>query len=350
MSRVQKSDWGKTPQGKTVEVYTLTNARGMVAKVMTWGATLTELHVPDRAGKLADVVLGFDTFEPFLTKSPYFGCTTGRVANRIANGRFTLGGKEYTLATNNDPNHLHGGIAGLDKRLWEASILPSTKGAAVLFKYTSPDGEEGYPGALAIAVTYTLTETNELIVDYHATTTATTPVNLTNHAYFNLAGAGNGTILDHKLELRAGHYTPVDETGIPSGEIRSVKGTVMDFTTPMAIGIRIDKLAGEPGGYDHNYCLDNQDGDLALAARLVEPNSGRVLEILTTEPGIQLYTGNFLDGSITGKDGVTYLKNYAVCLETQHYPDSVNQPNFPSTILAPGATYTQTTVHRFSAK
>jgi aldose 1-epimerase len=345
---VARAFFGKA-DGQDVHLYTLTGRSGMVAKVMTYGAILTELHVPDRNGTKADVVLGFDTLEGYLAGHPFFGATTGRVANRIAGGKFTLDGKEHVLATNNGPNHLHGGVKGIDKRVWKAEELAGTDGPAVRFSYTSPDGEEGYPGTLSIEVTYTVIAAGGLRIDYQATTDRPTPVNLTHHSYFNLAGAGNGTILDHELELRASRYTPVDDTSIPTGEIRSVKGTVMDFSRATTIGSRIDQLAGNPGGYDHNYCLDSQDGSLALAARLRDPKTGRVMEIRTTEPGIQLYTANYLDGSITGKGGKVYAKHAGLCLETQHYPDSVNQPSFPSTILRPGATYTQTTLHRFSA-
>ena len=350
MGSVTKSTFGTLEDGTEVDIYTLTNSNGLVARITTYGAMVTELHVPDRNGNLADVVLGFDNLDAYLAGHPYFGCTTGRVANRVAKGKFSLDGSEYTLATNNGPNHLHGGDVGLDKRVWNAEPVASADRPSVKFTYTSPDGEEGYPGTLSIAVTYTLTNDDELRVDYEATTDKATPVNLTNHSYFNLAGEGSGPILDHELTIVAAHYTPVDDTGIPTGEIAPVAGTVMDFTSPVAIGARIDQLAGDPGGYDHNYVLDNQDGDLALAATLHEPTSGRVLEVRTTEPGIQLYTGNYLDGTLTGKSGKVYGKRHAVCLETQHYPDSVNQPNFPSTILRPGETYRTTTVHRFSTR
>ncbi|MBI4600603.1 MAG: galactose mutarotase [Planctomycetes bacterium] len=353
MGTVKKEAWGKTAAGEAVDLYTLTTKSGLVAKITTYGALVTELHVPDRSGKAGDVVLGFDGLEGYLKGHPYFGCTTGRVANRIAGGKFTLDGKEHQLAKNNGPNHLHGGDMGLDKRVWRAKEVRSPDGVAVQLSYLSPDGEEGYPGNLAIEVTYTLTDSNELRIDYKATTDKATPVNLTNHSYFNLKGPGSGDILGHELTIAAGNYTPVDATGIPTGEIAPVAGTVMDFRSPMTIGARIDQLAadpgaGNPGGYDHNYVLDNPTGNIALAARVREPETGRVMEILTTEPGIQLYTGNYLDGTVKGKGGKVYQKRYGLCLETQHYPDSVNQPSFPSTILRPGKTYRSTTIHRFS--
>ena len=343
-------NFGKTKDGTEVHRYTLTNKNGLVAKIMTYGALVTDLLVPDREGKLGNVVLGFDNLDGYLAGHPYFGCTTGRVANRVAKGEFTLDGTKYTLKTNNAPNHLHGGDVGLDKRVWDGSIVESADGPAVRFTYVSPDGEEGYPGNLSIAVTYTLTDADELRIDYLATTDKATPVNLTNHSYFNLAGAGTGTILDHELTLTAANYTPVDDTLIPTGVIAPVANTIMDFTKPATIGARIDQIGGDPGGYDHNYVLDNQDGDLALAATVYEKSSGRVMEILTTEPGIQLYTGNFLNGENVGREGIPYQKNFAFCLETQHYPDSINQPNFPSVVLRPGDKYETTTVHRFSSR
>ena len=348
MGKVGRARFGQA-DGQAVELYTLTNKNGLVAKLITYGACLTELHVPDKNGNLSDVVLGFDSLAPYLKEHPYFGVTIGRVANRIAKGQFSLDGKEYTLATNDGPNHHHGGHKGLDKRIWDASEATDDGAPAVRFAYVSPDGEESYPGNLSIAVTYTLTNDDELRIDYQATTDEPTPVNLTHHSYFNLAGAGRGAILDHELQIAADHYTPVYDTGIPTGDIASVKGTVMDFTEPMEIGTRIDRLTGDPRGYDHNYCLNSRAGLLALAARLRDPKSGRVMEILTTEPGIQLYTGNHLDGSLTGKEGKVYDKHAGLCLETQHYPDSIHHDDFPSTVLRPGETYTHTTVHRFSA-
>ena len=351
MVEIRKSDFGKTASGVAVDIYTLKNSHGMIAKVMTYGASLTELHVPDRNGKMEDVVLGFDNLEAYLKGHPYFGCTTGRVANRIAKGKFSLNGKNYSLAVNNGPNHLHGGIVGLDKRVWAATYRSDAQQCSVEFTYRSPDGEEGYPGNLDIRVTYTLTQGNELKIDYEARTDQDTPINLTNHAYFNLAGPNKGDMLGHELHLNADNFTPVDPTGIPTGEIKTVKSSVMDFTTPHRIGARIDQLAGDPGGYDHNYALNKkQRGELSLAARVYEPISGRVMEILTTEPGIQFYTGNYLDGTLVGKSGQRYGKRYGFCLETQHFPDSINQPSFPSTVLKPGSVYRQTTTHRFSTR
>lgn len=345
---IETKSWGKTPDGQDVTHFTLVNRDGLSVGLLELGALITEIRVPNRDGKLADIVLGFDTLGDYQKNPAYFGCTTGRYANRIAGGKFTLDGTEYQLATNDGPNHLHGGEKGLHRCLWKGEPLETGEGPAVRFTYTSPDGEDGYPGNLSMAVTFTLTNANELRLDYEATTDKATPINLTNHSYFNLAGEGTGTILDHVLQLEASRYTPVDDTLIPTGELAPVAGTDMDFTQPTAIGLRIEKVGKDPTGYDHNYVLDSQDGSLALAARVVEPTSGRVLEILTTQPGIQLYTGNFLDGSIVGKDGKAYQRNYAFCLETQHYPDSVHQPTWPSVILRPGETYRQTTVHRFS--
>ena len=345
---VKKEAFGKTEDGKKVDAYILTNKNGLKAKIITYGAMLTEMHVPDKNGKLGDVVLGHDKLEDYLDGHSYLGVTTGRVANRIAKGKFTLDGKEYTLATNNDPNHLHGGNIGIDKKVWSARVVRSKNGQAVAFSHTSPDGDEGYPGALKMKVTYTLTDDDELRIDYLATTDKATPVNLTNHAYWNLAG--KGTILDHVLHLNADYYTPVDNTGIPTGEILKVDD-VMSFLKPTKIGARIAKLTGDPGGYDHNYCLNKTEfGKLSLAARVEEGGSGRVLEIFTTEPGIQFYTGNYLDGSEVGKGGGKYEFRNAFCLETQHYPDSINQPQFPSTVLRPKEKYTQTTIHKFSTK
>lgn len=353
---ITKSAFGKTEAGKEVDAYLLTNANGLKAKVITYGATLTELWTPDRTGQLGDIVLGFDNVKQYETDSPYFGCTTGRVANRIAKGKFTLNGKEYTLATNNDPNHLHGGDVGLNKRVWKViKTEEGTDGAAVTFEYLSPDGEEGYPGNLHIQVTYTLTNNDELRIDYKAETDQATPINLTHHSYFNLAGQGNGTILGHELSLVAANYTPTDATLIPTGEIKPVVGSPFDFTKTATLGGRIrylpaNKETGDPGGYDLNYVLDNQGGEVALAASVHEPTSGRNMQILTDEPGIQLYSGNFLDGSVKGKEGKVYNKHYGFCLETQHFPDSINQAKFPSTVLRPGDTYTHTCIHKFSTR
>jgi aldose 1-epimerase len=349
---VVKTPFGKTKDGKGVDLYVLTNKNGVTAKVMTLGATITELWVPDKEGKLADVNLGFDDVKGFEGKgNPFFGCIVGRVANRIARGRFTLDGTEYKLAVNNPPNHLHGGNKGFDKKVWEKVDQGSgPKGVYVKFRYTSPDGEEGYPGKLSTEVRYDLTADNELIITYQATTDKATPVNLTNHAYFNLAGHNAGNVLGHELTVKAAKYTVTDDTLIPTGKIAEVKGTPFDFTKPTKIGARIGKLK-KTSGYDLNYVLDSGGGEKpAPAATVYEPGSGRVMEVLTTEPGVQLYTANGLDGTVKGKGGAAYKKHAGFCLETQHFPDAVNHKEFPSVILRPGTTYRQTTVHRFSTK
>jgi len=342
---VQKDNFGSLPDGTAVALYTLTNANGLVAKVTNYGTIVTELLIPDRQGKLGDIVLGFDNLAQYLKEHPYFGCTVGRVANRIAKGRFTLDGKTYKLAINNGPNHLHGGLKGFDKVVWKA--VPQAD-AAVRFTYTSPDGEEGYPGTLAVAVTLSLTNENELRIDYSATTDKPTPVNLTNHSYFNLSGAPD--ILSHELMIAADSYTATDAALIPTGEIKPVKDTPLDFTTPKAIGSRFSQLKCAPAGYDDNYVLNSGGKRLALAARVYEPQTGRVMEVHTTQPGVQLYTSNFLDGTLTGKRGVVYRQHGAFCLETQHFPDAVNQPKFPSIIVQPGQPYRQTTVFKFTTK
>jgi aldose 1-epimerase len=342
---IQKSFFGELPDGKPVHLYTLTNANGLVAKITTYGTILTELHVPDRNCKMTDVVLGYDSLAPYLKPHPYFGATVGRVANRIAKGTFVLDGQTYHLATNNGPNHLHGGLKGFDKAVWKAEPQAA---AAVKFSYVSPDGEDGYPGTLQTTVTMTLTDANELRIDYAALTDKPTPVNLTNHSYFNLAGSGD--ILGHELTLNADNVTAVDDTLIPTGALTPVAGTPLDFRTPKAIGSRFSELNVTPVGYDNNYVLNGGGKSLASAARVFEPNTGRVMEVLTTQPGVQLYTANWLDGSLIGKGGVAYRQHAALCLETQHFPDSINHPNFPSVVLRPGEKYRQTTVHKFSTK
>jgi len=349
MANIQKTDFGKTQDGKPVEMYTLHNGHGAVAKIITWGATLTELHVPDRAGKLGNVVLGFDNLNSYETSSPFFGATAGRVANRVAKGQFMLDGKSYQLAVNNGPNSLHGGAVGFDKKIWTARPMPSADGTSVVFTYVSPDGEENYPGALASAVTYTLTNDNALRIDYKASTDKTTILNLTNHSYFNLSAGQSPTIMDEVVTIAADNYTPTDDTLIPTGEIKSVKGTPFDFTTPHTIGERIDKIE-KVGGYDLNYVLNSGGGKLVFAAKVEDPTSGRVMECWTTQPGVQLYTAIHLDGTLTGVGGTKYQKAGGLCLETQHFPDSINHPNFPSTVLKPGETYNQTTVYKFSTK
>lgn len=345
---VVRSDFGKTKEGKSVDLYTLTNKNGLVARITNYGGTLTELHVPDKNGQNGNIVLGFATLEPYVAGHPFFGSTTGRVANRIARGKFKIDGKEYTVATNNGPNHLHGGPNGFDKQLWDAEQIESRSGPALKLQYVSPDGDQGYPGTLTTTVIYTLTNNDELKIDYKATTNKPTIVNLTNHSYFNLAGDGNGDILDHELMINADKYTVFDSTQIPTGEIKSVEGTPLDFRKPTPIGQRIAQVEG--GGYDHNFVLNGKTGDMKLCARVRDPKSGRVMEIRTTEPGVQLYTANGLNGSITGTSGKPYPKYGAFCLETQHYPDSVNHPEFPTVVLRPGQTYKTTTVHKFTAK
>jgi aldose 1-epimerase len=344
-SSIIKSGFGRLPKGSAVHLYTLTNSKGLVAKVTDYGATLTALQVPDRDGRLADVVHGFDNVGQYLKDHPHFGGTIGRVANRIARGAFTLDGKQRSLAINNGPNHLHGGIKGFDRALWKAAVV---KGPALKLTYTSPDGEEGYPGRLAVTVVYALTNENELRIDFTARASKATPVNLTNHSYFNLAGGGD--VLNHELTLAASFYTPPDATLIPTGEIRKVAGTPLDFAEPHSLGSRLAELGGDPPGYDHNYVLDSGGQSLALAALVYEPSSGRVLEVLTTEPGMQLYTGNFLDGTLTGKGGTVYHRHSAFCLETQHFPDSINHPHFPSVVLRPGRTLRTTTIFKFSTQ
>ena len=341
-------DFGKTPDGTPVDLYVLSNRR-ITAKVITYGGIVTELHVPDRQGKTADVVLGFDSLDPYLTRNPHFGAITGRVANRIARAEFTLDGHEYKLAANNGRNTLHGGLKGFDKKVWKAEDVSGPAGTAVKLTYLSPDGEEGFPGNLSVAVTYTLTPDDALRIDYAATTDKATPINLTNHSYFNLAGHGVGTILGHEMTIAADQYTPSDDEYIPTGQLAPVRGTPLDFTTPTTIGARIDQLKKQPQGYDDNYVIRADSKSPAFAVRTRDPESGRVMETYTTEPGVQLYTSNFLDGSLKGKGGVVYKKHQGFCLEAQHYPDALHQPSFPSIILRPGTTYTQTTIYKFSA-
>ncbi|MBI3414168.1 MAG: galactose mutarotase [Verrucomicrobia bacterium] len=346
--RIQKNSFGKTREGTSVDLYTLRNAHGIVAKIMNYGALITELHTPDRSGKPGNIVLGFDNLDQYLKGHPFFGAVAGRVANRIAKGKFTLDGKEYTLAVNNGPNHLHGGLKGFDKVVWQAESSHTPDSASLKLTYLSRDGEEGYPGNLSVTVVYTLNDKNELIIDYTAKTDKATPVNLTNHSYFNLAGSGD--VLEHELTLNADNYTPADDTLIPLGKIASVKGTPLDFTKPMTIGSRMQQVNLTPKGYDHNFVINGGGKSLTLAARVHEPKSGRTMEVLTTQPGVQLYSAIHLDGSLKGVGGVTYPRYGGLCLETQHYPDSINHPNFPSVVLRPGQTYHEVTSHRFSAK
>lgn len=349
--------FGKTPDGQDVSLYSLKNRHGLVAEISTYGGILVRLLVPDRHGKMGDVVLGYGTVEEYIKDSPYFGAIIGRYGNRIAHGQFKLGGRTYELAKNNFPGgipcHLHGGKRGFDKVVWKAEPFQARDGAGLALSYVSRDGEEGYPGNLTVKVTYVLTDDDGLRIDYLATTDQSTPVNLTNHSYFNLRGEGNGDILGHELTIRAERYTPVNAGLIPTGELEPVAGTPFDFLQPHAIGERVGASHEQLTfglGYDHNWVLQNQGGKRALAATVFEPTSGRQMEVWTTEPGLQFYCGNFLDGKTIGKNGKPYAYRNGFCLETQHYPDSPNQPAFPSTILKPGETYRSTTVYRFSTR
>jgi aldose 1-epimerase len=342
--------FGKTAQGEPVYLHTLTNKNGMSVSIMDYGATVVKLIVPDRDGKLGDVALGFDRLAPYFPLTTYFGATIGRYGNRIAKGQFELGGHTYQLPVNNGANSLHGGIRGFDKRVWKEEAVESDS-PAIRFSRLSPDGEEGYPGNLYASVTFTLTEDNRLRISYQATTDKPTVINMTNHTYFNLAGAGNGTILDHVVTLHANAYTPVDSGLIPTGEIKDVKDTPFDFRSPTPIGLHLKETGGTPTGYDHNFVLEKGIfSDWGLAAKVEDPKSGRTLEVYTDQPGVQFYTSNFLDGTLTGKGGKVYPQYGAFCLETQHFPDSPNHDNFPSTVLNPGQTYKTTTVFAFGTK
>jgi aldose 1-epimerase len=349
---ITRAPFGVTRDGQPVEVFTLRNANGVEARIINYGGVVLSLKVPDRNGQFGDVVLGFDTLAEYEQKSPYFGCLIGRYGNRIAGGRFTLNGVIYQLATNDGPNHLHGGIKGFDKRVWKverAEVTP--QGPQLVLSYLSPDGEEGYPGNLHVTATYTLTKDNGLRLDYRATTDKDTIVNLTQHSYFNLAG--HGDILGHVVYLNADRFTPVDATLIPTGELRPVEGTPFDFRKPTAIGARIqqdDEQLRYGRGYDHNWVINKKPGELALHARVVEPTTGRVLEVLSTEPGLQFYSGNFLDGTLKGKYGQVYAHRSGFCMEPQHFPDSPNKPNFPSVVLKPGQEYRNTIIYRFSVQ
>ncbi len=349
---VKKEVFGNTPDGKAVELFTLTNSHGMEVRLMNYGGIIVSVKTPDKAGHSADVVLGFDTLAPYLSKNPYFGAIVGRYANRIGGARFTLEGKVYKLAANDGPNALHGGMKGFDKVLWLAESFEKGDTAGVILKYTSADGEEGYPGTVHVTVTYTLNDRDEFHIDYQATADKATPINLTNHTYFNLDGEGSGNILGTEMMINAEHFTPVDSTLIPTGKIAGVAGTPLDFTKPTAIGARIEDNYEQLAlghGYDHNFVINRNGPGLALAARAYDPRSGRVLEVDTTEPGVQFYTGNFLSG-VTGKHGHVYNRRDAFCLETQHYPDSPNKPEFPLAILRPGQTFHSTTVWKFSVR
>lgn len=354
------TSFGLCPDGREAGLFVLRNAGGSRAELTDYGATLVRLFVPDRAGRMADVVLGFDRVEDYVARSPYFGCVIGRVGNRIAHGRFSLGGREYRLALNNTPGgipcHLHGGLKAFDKARWSAEPFVRDGVEGVTFRHHSPDGEEGYPGNVAVTATYTLTADHALRIDYTATTDQPTPINLTNHSYFNLAGEGSGSIREHVVTLRARQFTPVNAGLIPLGHLAPVAGTPLDFTEPHAIGERIDDAHEQlqvAGGYDHNFVADatsRERVEPALIATVRDPASGRVMDVLTTEPGVQFYTGNFLDGSFAAKNGHVYGHRHGFCLETQHFPDSPNQPAFPSVILPPGKTFRSSTLYRFSAR
>jgi len=342
--KITKEKFGRVDT-MDVYLYTMTNNNGMTVKITNYGGIVTSILVPAKDGNLADVVLGFDELQPYLDGHPYFGCIVGRYGNRIANGKFSIDGVEYTLATNNGPNHLHGGIRGFDKVVWDAKEKSFPDSASLRLRYTSPDGEEGYPGNLRVMVIYSLTNDNELIIDYKATTDMATPLNLTHHSYFNLGGTQQDA-LDHVLTIAAHKYIAVDENLIPTGEMKDVQGTPMDFSSSHGIG---ERLAEVEGGYDHTYVLFNM-GNLLKVADVYHPGSGRAMEVFTSEPGIQFYSGNFLNGSLTGKNGIIYNQHHGFCLETQHFPDSPNQPDFPSTILRPGEEYSYTTIYKFLTK
>src|SRR5215211_7258794 len=352
-AQVTKQPFGKTPDGQQVDLYTLHNTRGAEATITNYGAIVVSLKVPDRNGKFDDVVLGFKDFDSYLKNDPYLGALIGRYGNRIAKGRFTLNGVEYKLATNNGENHLHGGIKGFDKVVWTGREMKTNAGPAVVLTYLSKDGEEGYPGNLNVRVVYTLTNNNELKIDYTATTDKDTVTNLTHHSYFNLAGEGNGDILNHLVTINANRFVPTDAGSIPTGELKPVAGTPFDFLNATAIGARInqdDEQLKLGNGYDHTWVINGRPGTLRLAATAYESTSGRLMQVWTTEPGMQFYTGNFLDATLTGKSGKTYPRRSGFCFETQHYPDSPNQPSFPTTTLKKGQTFKSTTIYKFSAR
>jgi aldose 1-epimerase len=345
--------YGTLPDGRTATLYTLTNTKGMTATVTDFGAILVSLEAPDRDGNVADVTVGYDTLDGWINDGSYMGATVGRYGNRIAKGKFTLDDTEYTLATNNDPNHLHGGIEGFNKKLWTAEQIGDDKGEGVQFTYVSADGEEGYPGELTAVVTYMLTDDNELIIQFTATTTAPTVVNLVHHTYWNLTGDPSKTILDHKLMILADGYTPIDETSIPNNGIQPVEDTPFDFRSATAIGKRIntnDQQLKNGIGYDHSWAINGEPGTLRNAAVLYDPASGRIMQIQTDQPAIQFYSGNFMDGSTTGKGGVPHNYRTGLCLETQVFPDSPNQPDLSNAVLRPGETYSHTMVHAFKTK
>ena len=350
---ITKADFGKTPDGQAVEIYTLRNSRGAEARIMTYGGIVQSLTMPDKNGKLADIVLGYDNLQGYIDKTPYFGALIGRYGNRIGGAKYVLEGQTYTLATNNNGNSLHGGLKGFDKVVWAARSMVTTHGPALILTYFSKDGEEGYPGNLEVTAVYTLTDDNELELEFAATTDKPTVVNLTHHSYFNLAGQGNGDILGHIVYINSDQTTPVDSGLIPTGNFADVTGTPFDFRKPTAIGARIndpDTVLQYGPGYDHNWVINKPLGQFGLQARVVEPNSGRVMEVWSDEPGLQFYAGNFLDGTIHGRGGVAYQVHTGFCMEPQHYPDSPNKPQFPSTELKPGHKYKNTIVYKFSVQ
>jgi aldose 1-epimerase len=350
-SQIEKQPFGQTPDGRAVELYTLRNDKGAEARIMTYGGIVVSLKMPDRNGQMDDVVLGYDDLDSYVKNSPYFGALIGRYGNRIAGGKFALDGTTYTMVTNNGPNTLHGGLKGFDKRVWKARAKESAEGPQLVLKYRSADGEEGFPGNLEVTATWTLTQDNSLQLEYHAVTDKDTVVNLTHHGYFNLAGKGD--ILDHVVMMPADRFTPVDATLIPTGELRPVENTPFDFRTPTAIGARIgqdDEQLKFGLGYDHNWVINKTFGEMSLMARVTEPSTGRVMEVWSTEPGLQFYSGNFLDGTITGKGGRVYGHRGAFCMEPQHYPDSPNKPQFPTVELKPGEEYHNLIRYHFSTQ
>jgi len=350
LERIKSDPFGKAPDGTPVELFTLKNLNGVTAQITNYGGIITALNVPDKDGNFEDVVLGFYTLEEYIKKSPHFGCLVGRYGNRIAEGKFTLDGVEYQMAVNNGPNHLHGGVVGFDKKVWTPEMLTEENGSALKLTYLSPDGEENYPGNLNVEAVYRLNDDNELILTFIATTDKKTVLNLTHHSYFNLKGHGNGDILDHEIQFNSAEFVAIDSTSIPLGPLMNVSNTPFNFLQPKPIGQDIeaeDEQIRNGGGYDHSFVVDGYNEELKLACTVRERTSGRIMEVWTTEPAVQFYTGNFLDGSIKGKDGKVYNKRYGFCLEAQHYPDSPNHPEYPTTVLDPGEVYDQTTIYKF---
>lgn len=350
LERIKSEPFGKAPDGTPVELFTLINLNGVTAQITNYGGIITTLNVPDKDGNFDDVVLGFYTLEEYIKKSPHFGCLVGRFGNRIAGGKFTLDGVEYQMAINNGPNHLHGGLVGFDKKVWTPEMITEENGSALKLTYLSPDGEENYPGNLNVEAVYRLNDDNELILTFSATTDKKTVLNLTHHSYFNLKGHGNGDILDHEIQFNSTEYVAIDSTSIPLGPLMNVSNTPFDFLQPKSIGQDIeadDEQIRNGGGYDHSFVVDGYNEKLKLACTVWDHTSGRMMEVWTTEPAVQFYTGNFLDGSIKGKDGKVYKQRYGFCLEAQHYPDSPNHPEYPTTVLGPGEVYDQTTIYKF---